>query len=86
MKVRGREVVDKALEMRVERKVVVWRDSFPPFRIAALPTQLISSALYWTDERPTDQPDLIARAVMLTTTSGRASKMTNNTPRGQVTR
>ena len=33
-----------------------------------------------------DEPDLMARAAMFTTTSGRASKMTNKTPMGQVTR
>ncbi len=31
-------------------------------------------------------PDLMARAAMFTTTSGRASKMTSKTPIGQVTR
>ncbi len=42
-------------------------DSFPPFKIAAL-------------------PDLIARLAMLTTTSGRASKMHSSTPIGHVMR
>lgn len=33
-----------------------------------------------------NSPDLIARAAIFTTTSGLASKMTNKTPIGQVTR
>lgn len=37
MNVGGREEVVRALAMSVERRLVVCRDSLPPFRIAALP-------------------------------------------------
>lgn len=37
MKVGGIEVVSRALDMRVDKRVAVWVDSFPPFNIAALP-------------------------------------------------
>lgn len=50
------------------RRVIMFcvcSDSFPPFKIAAL-------------------PDLMAKEVILTITSGRASKMTSSTPIGPV--
>lgn len=56
--------------------------------VACAEARLKVSSLRWKqigEKRPEDQPDLIARAVMLTMTSGLASKMTKSTPIGQVT-
>jgi hypothetical protein len=90
MNVGGKEVAESARLIIEERREAVCMDSLPPLRMAALPVVPNEKSLgdpnYTCLKLRFHLPDFIARAAMFTTTSGLASKMTNNTPIGQVTR
>ena len=83
MYVSGREVDASARWITADRRVAVFLDSLPPLRIAAFPDDPYYRFLP-TSRAGQSVPDFIAKVAMLTTTSGRASKMTRSTPIGQV--
>jgi len=85
MYVSGRDVDASARCITADRRVAVFLDSLPPLRIAAFPTTPVTYHPSMNDWSR-GVPDFIARVAMLTTTSGRASKMTKSTPIGQVIR
>lgn len=85
MYVSGRDVDARARWITADRRVAVCLDSLPPLRMAAFPTTPLMGRTSMR-EASKGVPDFIAKVAMLTTTSGRASKMTKSTPIGQVIR